>query len=465
MFRRFGRYLSTRLDLLSGADCLELAGLPDRDEALSEAALRAQLRSERGVASLRHVDPAPVESRTLSQTHRAWLSDGRLVSLKLARLSAASRIDLGALPQLSGYLSSLGWPLRSARRVVAEFAELVARRLDLQQEAEALARLRGLPGEPRVRAPKPVPALSSRGVLTLELPPGAPLFGATPTGPEAHDATGPTRILTDVWTQLAFEELRLPEELSADEVWRAAGGVLELTGGLFYSLSGHDADALWRYLLAAARDDPDAVFTALEALTEPARTARPQALRLQLGHVVPRRDGRFGETPPGFPELLLAHWLHAERHGFAPRPALLAFYRGLVSLRELTGPALSHEVFRESLQAIQIARGGERLRRALDPSLLARSAEGAVRLLTQLPRVLERAGLLRDGQPPSGGRAEGEPAAGSGWATLAAGLLLAATLVLWFQRLPNLLGPWTETAQALAVLAFGAGLLRWIWKQ
>lgn len=462
LFARFGRYLATRLDLLAGVDCLSLTSLPDRDAALPAGEVRSLLRAELGVpglASFAEVEPAPFESLALSQAHRAWLSDGRTVSVRLARTRVLADPDLSVLLQLAPYLSSLGWPLPAARRVLDDFVLLVERRLDLRREADALGALAGPPSDgERFGAPRVVRALSTSRVLTLELPGGSPL-GAPPE----PEATAQARALADLWMHLVFEELQIPEELAATDLRTTQSRALEIGGGLFFPLAREDAEAIWRYLVAAARDDPDAIFEALRALTSEASGALPAALRHQMGHVVPRRDGRFGEAPPGFPELLLSHWLHAERHGLVPSPALLAFYRGLVALREVAGPALSSGVLRESLQVSQISRGTERLRRAIEPGLLTRSAEGVVRLLTEMPRLLERSGALRRPAPePPRLRAEEPP--DRGVALLAAWLLLAATAGLWFHRLPTLLGAWTETAQAGVLALLGAGLLRWIWR-
>jgi hypothetical protein len=220
-------------------------------------------------------------------------------------------------------------------------------------------------------------------------------------------------------------------------------------------------------VVAAGREDPDEVFYALKRLTAPIEVERSDALRHHLGHVVPRRDGRFAEAPPGFPEFLLSHWQQLERHGLVPSPALLAFYRGLVSLRELTGPALSHRVLKEALQVVQVSRGNQRLRKALDPGRLTRSAEGLVKMLMELPRRLERDRRIQRLETASPPRAAGERPllAEPNGTSLAIGLLLGATLLLWFLRFPTLLGPWTAPAQALTMVALGLGLLRLIWNE
>jgi hypothetical protein len=150
-----------------------------------------------------------------------------------------------------------------------------------------------------------------------------------------------------------------------------------------------------------------------------------------------------------------------------PNPALLAFYRGLVGLRELTGPALSHHVLREALQVAQVSRGSRRLRKALDPSLITRRAEGAVKMLMELPRRLERDSRLRRLEPegPASGDGAEPGVAKANWTSPAIGLLLAATLLIWFLRFPTLLGRWTDLAEAITLATLGLGLLLWIWKE
>jgi hypothetical protein len=265
--------------------------------------------------------------------------------------------------------------------------------------------------------------------------------------------------------RLVFDEFQIPEEWSSGEIWSTEGGGVEISGGLFHQISSIEAEALWRYVVAAAREDPDEVFHALKRLTSAATPGRGEALHHHLGHVVPRRDGRFAETPPGFPEFLLSHWLQLERHGLVPDLALTAFYRGLVNLRDLAGPALSHHVLREALQVVQISRGARRVGKALDPSLISRGAESAVKMLMELPRTLERGRRPPRPERETPASRDGERAAieNDGWTGLVIGLLLAATLLIWFLRFPRALGDWTEVAQAIALAMLGLGLLRWSW--
>lgn len=470
LFREFGRYLGSRLDLLEGADAREFAMLPEEAEPISEDEVRRLLRAELGgplAASFAQLDGAAISSLALSQTHQGYLTDGRRVRVKIARTSASLNKDLAVLPHLPLYLSSLGWPLSSARRLVKDFEDFVARRLDLGREAEALRRFAALPDEPRLLAPRVVDILSSSRVLTIEAPRGALLFPPS-SAPERTgvETLGAARILTDLWMRLVFDEFQIPEAWSRGEVRSTRQGGVEISGGLFHPISSNEADALWSYVAAAAHEDPDEVFYALKRLTSDTTDAQAEALHHHLGHVVPRRDGRFAETPPGFPEFLLSHWLQLERHSLVPSPALVAFYRGLVSLRDLAGPGLSHHVLREAAQVVQIARGRKRVLKSLDPKLLSRGAESAARMLMELPRNLERSRRSQRLERENPLNAESQrPGLGfDGWTGLAVGLLLAATMLIWFLRFPTALGRFTDVAQAITLAALGLGLLRAVWK-
>ena len=82
VFSAFGLYLSSRVDLLSAEDCLELAAIEDRTAAAPTATVRELLSRELGRSPdevYAGFEVEPLESRLLFQTHRARLHDGRAV--------------------------------------------------------------------------------------------------------------------------------------------------------------------------------------------------------------------------------------------------------------------------------------------------------------------------------------------------------------------------------------------------
>jgi hypothetical protein len=461
VFTAFGRYLSTRLDVLSGDDSRELASLPDATAPMSEAALRARLQSELGPERVRYfaeIEGAPVEATAATQTHRARLSDGRTVAVRLARTDLPWDSDGALLPALTDRLAGL-WPRPAIQRLIADFADLAKRQADRHREGAALRRLGRLPTDAlRVTAPSVIETLSSERVLTLDP------FETAPSFPASETPTAAGRHLADLWLHLVLSELLVPEDLSGGAVRVTTAGSLVITGGLFHTLLPEEGDALARYLVAAARDDPDGLFEALSVLTIARPDARPEAFRHRLGHVVPRRDGRFGQTPPGFPELLLSHWPQLERHGLESGPGLRAFYRGLVTLRDLMGPALSAGVLRDSHHVAHVWRGVKQLQDSLRVEAIARGAQNVAEAILNVSRSFEqRRAAERRGADPL---PDPEPEQGrAGWAGLAAGLLLAATLTLWLYRLPAFLGEGTRWVLAAATTLVGIALLRAVWRR
>src|SRR4051794_21908518 len=103
VFSAFGLYLASRVDLLAAADCLELSTLPDGAPPMPLAEFRERVGAELGRpadAALLSLEPEPMESRLLTQAHRARLADGRPVVLRLVRPEAveAAGSDLDRLP-------------------------------------------------------------------------------------------------------------------------------------------------------------------------------------------------------------------------------------------------------------------------------------------------------------------------------------------------------------------------------
>ncbi|MCA1593855.1 MAG: hypothetical protein LC754_14640, partial [Acidobacteria bacterium] len=91
VFSLFGRYLSTRVDLLPAQTCLELATIPDRAAPSSFDNVRDIFVNELGCRpgeAYRDFEEEACDARLLYQTHRAWLHDGSPVSVKIIRPEA-----------------------------------------------------------------------------------------------------------------------------------------------------------------------------------------------------------------------------------------------------------------------------------------------------------------------------------------------------------------------------------------
>jgi len=97
LYANLGRYLATRLDVLAARDALELMRIDDRAPAAPAEQVREILRRELAApvdAVFRRLDPRPMTSRLLSQTHRAELVTGEPVLVRWIRPGLAGRVEL-----------------------------------------------------------------------------------------------------------------------------------------------------------------------------------------------------------------------------------------------------------------------------------------------------------------------------------------------------------------------------------
>lgn len=172
-FLKIGQLLSSRPDLLPRAWVEELEVLQDQARPESFETLRAQIEAELGrpVEELfAELDPEPLASASIGQVHRARLTDGRQVAVKIRRpgLEEVVELDMGLLALFLESIRSLLPPV-DLDTITAELQRTIRAELDYHQEAVAMAQVRHcLADRPGVRVPAPVPELCTHGVLVAE---------------------------------------------------------------------------------------------------------------------------------------------------------------------------------------------------------------------------------------------------------------------------------------------------------
>src|SRR5436305_13714547 len=141
-FAKLGQILSTRPDLLPPAFIEELATLQDHVPPLTEEQVVTVMEQELGVPwedVFESIDPEPMAAGTIAQVHRATLSDGERVVVKVQRPTARQDImqDLGLLELFAK--KTEGRPaFRQVIDMPAVFEHLsdsLKRELDFRQEA------------------------------------------------------------------------------------------------------------------------------------------------------------------------------------------------------------------------------------------------------------------------------------------------------------------------------------------
>lgn len=194
-FAKLGQVLSTRPDLLPPVFIEELATLQDNVPPLTEDQVVRVMEEELGVPwedVFEGIDASPMAAGTIAQVHRATLTDGERVVIKVQRPTAREEImqDL-ALLELFAEKTSSRPAFRQVVDMQAVFEHLSAslqRELDFRQEAANVERMRRvLEPYDRLDVPRVHEDVSSSRLLVLQEIEGGPIRDA-PEGPERSEA-------------------------------------------------------------------------------------------------------------------------------------------------------------------------------------------------------------------------------------------------------------------------------------
>jgi ubiquinone biosynthesis protein len=124
-FIKLGQLLSSRPDLLPDVYIDELGHLVDEIPAVPFAEIDSVLREDFGDDAFVSVDPEPLATASIAQTHRGLLATGQEVVAKVRRPGVVEQVELDLAV------------LRSSVRLVAQRSE-AARRIQLEELADEL---------------------------------------------------------------------------------------------------------------------------------------------------------------------------------------------------------------------------------------------------------------------------------------------------------------------------------------
>jgi ubiquinone biosynthesis protein len=194
-FAKMGQILSTRPDLLPQAFVEELSTLQDHVPPLSEQEVVKVMEEELGVPwedVFASIDPEPMAAGTIAQVHKATMTGGDRVVVKVQRPTARTDIlqDLGLLELFAEKTQE-----RSAFRQVIDLPTIIEhlsaslrRELDFRQEAGNLLRMQEvIQGFSRLDVPRVHTEFSTDRLLVMEEIEGGPIRDA-PEGDARKEA-------------------------------------------------------------------------------------------------------------------------------------------------------------------------------------------------------------------------------------------------------------------------------------
>jgi ubiquinone biosynthesis protein len=170
---KLGQVLSTRPDVLGVHLAGGLARLQERVQPVSPETALIALREglgDRLIGRISWVDPTPIASGSIAQVHRAMMTDGREVAVKIRRPGIVRRIDSDARFLIGTAKLATRFGLQfPVVPWLQQFIDAVRAQLDLQREGQNyrdlrtnLAHIRG------IRIPEVVFELTTQSVLTME---------------------------------------------------------------------------------------------------------------------------------------------------------------------------------------------------------------------------------------------------------------------------------------------------------
>lgn len=394
VFASFGRYLSSRVDLLARRDCAELAAIADRGDALEPDDLAAAIERELGVPIERRYfsfDVTPRHVTLWTEQHDAWLSPGVPATVTVVRPDAQALLafDLPLLPLVGSWL---GLPDVVVTGAVDDFAGAIRLRLDQQRQAASFAKLStdaragGL-----LDAPGTYRDHCAAGVLTCERLDGIPLDDAVARRAQLPvDAAVMSRRLATAWLRQATTGQVVPYDFELRDVL-LAGDRFVLRGGAFEPQTASGRAAFLNYVIATAGDDPDVAATWLLAGTgAETDTAIEDEVRRRLRQAVPFRDGEWSGDDR-LAEQLLVQWRVARQAGWQVASHQLNVYRGVYAL-SLATAALAPDT-----DALLAATQEERLRVGFgsaqpffDPRAMPAVLDKLMQDMVNLPRKLDQ---------------------------------------------------------------------------
>ncbi len=181
-FVKLGQVLSVRPDIVPSEVIAELEHLQDDVPPAEPDKVRALLESELGgtiTERFATFELEPMASASIAQVHRATLSDGRRVAVKVQRpgIESSIRSDLHILYTLAHLLAGrIALPgLYTPVGIVREFEAAMQLELDFLQEARSAHRFRAsFADSPDIVVPEVHEELSTRRVIVMELLDGIP---------------------------------------------------------------------------------------------------------------------------------------------------------------------------------------------------------------------------------------------------------------------------------------------------
>jgi ubiquinone biosynthesis protein len=296
-FIKLGQLLSSRPDLLPDVYIDELSHLVDEVPAVPFADIEALIRAEVGDDVFARIDPEPLATASIAQTHRAVLGSGREVVIKVRRPGVLEQVelDLGLLRSTASLVAghSETAQLLQIRALADELEVHLRAELDFVEEAhntELIARL--VEGYDRLYVPQVIRPYVTERVLVLEHVDGEKVSSAHGLAPDVANELARQFFSAYVY-QVVVEGVYHADPHAGNVLLTQDGRLALLDFGLIGRVDDDTRRGLSLLLLALAQNRADDVADLIIALS----LTSVQSDQPRFVHEVRRKLPRFHWRP------------------------------------------------------------------------------------------------------------------------------------------------------------------------
>ena len=290
-FVKLGQLLSARSDITPNSLQRELSELRDHAPAIPQAAVAEQVRISLGPSAMSlfaTFEVAPMACASIGQVHRATLSDGRRVAVKVQRPGIRSEIetDLALLRKMSRVITWLSARARAYDlvRMVDEFATMLRAETNFTIEAGNIdAIYRTFVNDESVTVPTVIGELSSESLLVMDWIEGIPLSKSEQLDAAGADRPTLARLVVHAYAVMIFQSDRFQADPQpANLISRPDGGIGLVDFGEVGLVTADARASLMNLLTAFVAQNADGVAEAVLSVGRATRAVDRKALAVEL---------------------------------------------------------------------------------------------------------------------------------------------------------------------------------------